>query len=162
RRLGRDVVEGAERVARGLLSRWLVEIALVLGQPRTELLLEVSRAAVRVADRVQLQVIGGHAQTPEQRARQLDHLGVAGRGVGAAGGGAAGARGPGPSAAGRSGRSSRTRTASRAAARGACRARGRRGRWAPSPPPAASASGCRGPRTCTSPSRPRPSRARSY
>ena len=65
---------------------------------------------------------------------------------------AASARGTGLAAAPSSGTSARSCTASPAAGRGASRARDTRGRWAPCPPDAASASARRGPRTCTSPS----------
>ena len=74
-RLGGDVVEGAERVARSLLPRCLVEFSRVLLEPRAQLL-QVRGAALRVADGIQLEPVLRHAEAPEERVVELDHLGV--------------------------------------------------------------------------------------
>ena len=79
RRLGRDVVERAQRVAACLLAGRLVELARVLGEPGDELLLQVPGPAARVADRVQLEPVLGDSEPPEERVVEVDHLGVDGR-----------------------------------------------------------------------------------
>ena len=75
-------VEHAERARRALLPRFVVERRVVRVEPLDELL-DVGRAAVRVADRVELQLPLLHAEPPEHLDVQLDHLCVDRRVVGA-------------------------------------------------------------------------------
>ena len=68
-------VEDLQRARRALLARVVVEHVGVRVEPRVQPL-DVRRAAVRVADRVQLQLPLRDAEPAEQLVVELDHLGV--------------------------------------------------------------------------------------
>ena len=69
RRLGGEVVERAQRIAARLVASLLVEVALAGVEPVAQPL-DVGRAAVPVADRVQLEPVLGDAEVPQQRRRR--------------------------------------------------------------------------------------------
>ena len=75
-------VEDTQRARLALLLRVLVEDVGVLVEPSIQSL-HVGRAAVAIADRVELQLVARDAEVAQQRVVVLDHLGVDG-GIGRA------------------------------------------------------------------------------